>query len=375
MEVLTPVQLKRLDQHKYSSSGSSLVEPVLQVYWRWLVELFPRWVAPNAITVAGLIVNFISSVLLMVYCPTATEIAPRWIYIFNGVALFIYQSLDAIDGKQARRTNSSTPLGELFDHGCDSVSTALVACAICVSMRLGYHTWVMCFVCLSSYVTFYFGHWASYVTGTLSFGLIDVTEVQLSSIGIFLLTGMFGPEIWSAPVPILGYPLHAGPILFIALGTTATYIRFSRLILAGGCGENGATIADTSVLSPGINMAIVVVFALSIASQSKTFLVQLHPVLYLIFIGLVSAKVTNRLVVAHMTRSELKILDTSLIGLLLLFLNQYFGSYINEHLLLWVCFIHSCVDLTQYLTHTYNEIANHLNIYVFSLRPRTTKQK
>jgi hypothetical protein len=31
--------------------------------------------------------------------------------------LFAYQSLDAIDGKQARRTGSSGPLGELFDHG------------------------------------------------------------------------------------------------------------------------------------------------------------------------------------------------------------------------------------------------------------------
>lgn len=42
------------------------------------------------------------------------------------LGLFIYQSLDAIDGKQARRTNSSTPLGELFDHGCDAVSTGLI---------------------------------------------------------------------------------------------------------------------------------------------------------------------------------------------------------------------------------------------------------
>ena len=40
-----------------------------------------------------------------------------------GLGLFIYQSLDAIDGKQARRTKQATPLGELFDHGCDSVST------------------------------------------------------------------------------------------------------------------------------------------------------------------------------------------------------------------------------------------------------------
>jgi phosphatidylglycerophosphate synthase len=39
--------------------------------------------------------------------------------------LFFYQSLDAIDGKQARRTNSQSPLGELFDHGCDSVSAGI----------------------------------------------------------------------------------------------------------------------------------------------------------------------------------------------------------------------------------------------------------
>lgn len=44
-------------------------------------------------------------------------------YFLTGFGLFIYQSLDAIDGKQARRTGSSSPLGELFDHGCDSVST------------------------------------------------------------------------------------------------------------------------------------------------------------------------------------------------------------------------------------------------------------
>lgn len=49
--------------------------------------------------------------------------APLWAYLLCAVGLFVYQSLDAIDGKQARRTNSSSPLGELFDHGCDSLST------------------------------------------------------------------------------------------------------------------------------------------------------------------------------------------------------------------------------------------------------------
>lgn len=48
---------------------------------------------------------------------------PRWACFLCAFGLFIYQSLDAIDGKQARRTGTSSPLGELFDHGCDSLST------------------------------------------------------------------------------------------------------------------------------------------------------------------------------------------------------------------------------------------------------------
>jgi phosphatidylglycerophosphate synthase len=34
-----------------------------------------------------------------------------------GKLCWFLQTFDAVDGKQARRTNSSSPLGELFDHG------------------------------------------------------------------------------------------------------------------------------------------------------------------------------------------------------------------------------------------------------------------
>ncbi|TYI83488.1 hypothetical protein E1A91_D05G296300v1 [Gossypium mustelinum] len=41
-----------------------------------------------------------------------------------GYFYFLYQTFDAVDWKQARRTNSSSPLGELFDHGCDALACA-----------------------------------------------------------------------------------------------------------------------------------------------------------------------------------------------------------------------------------------------------------
>lgn len=73
------------------------------------------------------------------YSPNARSEPPRWACALCALGLFIYQSLDAIDGKQARRTNSSSPLGELFDHGCDSISTIFVAISACITAQLGFY--------------------------------------------------------------------------------------------------------------------------------------------------------------------------------------------------------------------------------------------
>lgn len=73
------------------------------------------------------------------YSPDVKQEAPRWACGLCALGLFVYQSLDAVDGKQARRTGTSNPLGELFDHGCDSVSTVFVALSACIAVQLGYY--------------------------------------------------------------------------------------------------------------------------------------------------------------------------------------------------------------------------------------------
>lgn len=45
--------------------------------------------------------------------------------------------------------------------------------------------------------------------------------------------------------------------------------------------------------------------------------------------------------VAHMTKSELYLPDTAFIGPGLLFLNQYFNSFIDEHIVLWIAMVSS----------------------------------
>lgn len=73
---LSPAQLKRLEQHRYSAAGQSLLEPWLQPYWTWLVEQVPLGLAPNAITLGGLLLNCLTALPLIACCPSATEQVP-----------------------------------------------------------------------------------------------------------------------------------------------------------------------------------------------------------------------------------------------------------------------------------------------------------
>lgn len=73
---------------------------------------------------------------------------------------------DGIDGKQARRTATSTPLGELFDHGVDSFSAALIPMLMFSifgsigPLRLHFITW-------NVFLNFYLTHFEKYNTGVL----------------------------------------------------------------------------------------------------------------------------------------------------------------------------------------------------------------
>jgi hypothetical protein len=73
MPILTKAQLKNLSDHKYSAQGVSCLDHIFQPFWRWLVEQVPMNVAPNLITIIGLIINIITSSILFYYSPTAKE--------------------------------------------------------------------------------------------------------------------------------------------------------------------------------------------------------------------------------------------------------------------------------------------------------------
>ncbi|XP_034237633.1 cholinephosphotransferase 1 isoform X4 [Thrips palmi] len=366
-KILSDGQLKRLSEHKYNSESKSLLDAFLQPYWNWLVRQVPIWLAPNLITLSGLIINIVTTLILIYYSADAKSDAPRWAFFLCGVGLFAYQSLDAIDGKQARRTGTSSPLGELFDHGCDSISTVFVAASACIAVQLGHYPTWMFFQCFCAMTLFYCAHWQTYVSGTLRFGKLDVTEAQATIMLIHLISTIFGPSIWMTKVPVATVSLNVIASIGCLTGYLRNFFQFCQVFESGGVGKNGSSVAGTSVLSPIIPFGLVVVPAYIIYRKSVQAVYENNPVLYIMAFGMVAAKVTNRLVVAHMTKNEMEYFDSALIGPLMLFLNQYFNFYISEYIVLWMCLIWVLFDLMRYCSAVCLEICNYLRIQLFRI--------
>ena len=121
---------------------------------------------------------------------------PDWVFYWSAFAHFAYQTLDAIDGKQARRTESSSPLGQLFDHGCDAMSAIIIFMVTAWIFKFdNFH--VMLLV-VGGQIVETFINWNEYHTGSIhtQVGNMGVTEIQdMMTIGS-LMCGYFGQEIF-----------------------------------------------------------------------------------------------------------------------------------------------------------------------------------
>lgn len=197
-EYIRDADIKALRHYQYHSVDKSLMTKyVLNPYWCWLVKHVPLWVAPNLITLTGFAFMVVSTGLLIKYGSNWEEV-PHWVYFCWSLFLFFYQSLDAIDGKQARRTGSSGPLGELFDHGCDAINTTLAVLCALSALGIGQINPAFTVVAVTgALLNFYFSSWETYHTHTLFLSYFSgPVEGILAGCILFMITGFTGPDAW-----------------------------------------------------------------------------------------------------------------------------------------------------------------------------------
>lgn len=230
--------LNSLDHYVYHSADYTLVETVLNPFWTWFASFFPSWMAPNMITLIGLIINVASSIAVIVHDPTLEGKAPSGYYILASISLITYLNFDCADGKQARRLQASSPLGQLFDHGCDAVNEVFILLVLASACGTGYtyHTSLVliiqcCAFSLAQVLEYYID---LLVVGNKFFG---TTESIIVVSGTYLITGLFGVSTLRIPLPSwLDKYIPGGMTvveLILLLSDIAMIITVIQLFLSG----------------------------------------------------------------------------------------------------------------------------------------------
>lgn len=148
----------------------------------YLLDYFPLWVAPNLITFSSLILITLVHLVFMFCGDNSNGVAP-WKLVMMAVSIFIYQNLDNIDGKQARRTSSflynkgtGSPLGMLFDHGVDSLCSFMLTLQFLEIIRVKNFNITILVVYVFIMAPFFSALWNQYSTGVFRLGRVNPVD-------------------------------------------------------------------------------------------------------------------------------------------------------------------------------------------------------
>ena len=181
--------------YQYKSSDSSIsYKYFMSPLCDYLVNFFPTWLAPNVITISGFFLNLLYFLITGYYTGFKGGFIPPWACFFSAFCYLLYMILDNIDGKQARRTKSSSPLGLLVDHGTDACTTFFITCGLGAILALEtIYQYILLWIMII--VPFYLNNWEEYVTGVMSLPIINgINEGTFVIVFLECLTGCIGQD-------------------------------------------------------------------------------------------------------------------------------------------------------------------------------------
>lgn len=295
------------------------------------------------------------------YCPTLKEEAPRWVYLFNCICLFFYQTMDALDGKQARRTGTSSPLGELFDHGCDALTTIFVALTVASTVRLG-NGILLYLAVLSLLIPFYTTQWEEYFTGTLVLGYIGVTEGQILSMSLYLAAFIRGPDVFSTTIPLFGLTLSLTTwiaLFCIISGIGQTFWNVSIVIKLAS--------EKKLKLSTAIKFITPLILIIAISCfwhVMRPECIVETPHTFHLMLGLAIANFVGRIIVYRVCSLDASLFLELLVPLIICSTISIFTSsaYISTKSLVYICLLIYFLLYMNFALSIINQMTKHLNI-------------
>ena len=217
--------LENIKNFKYAGTDNSLFySKILSPCLNKLINYFPQSLAPNLITLMSFFFNILSFyITLMDGGLDYYSILSRGTCLFQAVAHILYYVLDNLDGKQARRTGTSTAYGMLLDHGCDVFTNIIVAFNMSHLLILGSNNFISFLFFSGLFLGFFSLTYQEYIFGELLLPEINGANEGNLLIVIFSLVGFF-----------FGCGIYRNKFLFFRLGQWITIAMFIMAIWTTG---------------------------------------------------------------------------------------------------------------------------------------------
>ena len=367
----------KLINYKYKGGDNSILcYYVINPLCNFIVEYFPKWLAPNVITISGWFLNFFNLIITTYYTGLkGGDYIPLWASIVCALFYTTYIILDYTDGKQARRLNASSPLGLLIDHGTDACTTFYVPI---VGGSFSYYKNIYQYLLYYFPVTctFFMNTWEEYYIGELVLPIVHGVSEGTVFIAFFtILSGVYGTSFYNKKYKFFGkYELKVGDLNGIGI-MIGGFLFSIKSVIGVLCkikkGKIKYALKDTLIY------ILFCITILCVSFLTDSIIVKEYPKIIILTFGFQFAKMMGILQLSHVLEAPYRIFTPSilipLLSLLIYSLVYYFTGYcllVSIDALIIAAFIWNFISWAHYVYFCSEEICEILNINRFILGKR-----
>lgn len=365
MEIIPPLNNKELENiknFKYVGSNESIVyNNIVSPFLNKILDLglVPEWIAPNLLTVLSLMFNIIG--FLFVIFEAGNDFSyklSKLTTLVITITHYLYIFFDNLDGKQARKTKTSSSFGMLLDHGCDVFTNICVLFNISHLVRLGNDTLFIQYFIICLFLGFYATTYEEYVLGEMHLGIINGPDegnflIATGSLVSFIL----GNDFWLIKIKYINMTIGEFIIFlnFNASYLTAIFPLYYHVIKRKGWKRFWELLYDfilftNIILFPGVYLLL----NKEIYSNNLTLII--------FFVACLYSKMTIYMQLCICTGDKYINAWDSIISNIIIIMNYFF---INEKFLIYSLIFSMIIVGSNQIKLIYirsNEILNYLNI-------------
>jgi len=239
-----------IPEYHYRIRDDSLITPGFK---KWVVaplfRFVPYWIPANIITIFSNLLMYLALYLAMAEYPGRTV---RFVLI--ALLTLGYAIGDHFDGMQAKRTKTSSALGELCDHYLDIFNNGILIYIFCLSFHI-INPALIAFFLLAGYIPHAIIFYEQFSTKWLRFEKIGSLEAVLMLSAIVMVTAI-EPVYQLMMTPLVG-GFTVAEILFV-LSSSGAFITLVQVV-------RRAKVTD-------VGFWMFCIFVIAVACMATTFL-------------------------------------------------------------------------------------------------------